>query len=198
MSIEHEVAGALSRAWDAAPDDDGRGVWDRMPGCVVFLDIDGVLNSATWHREQPRSAGPRAHFDPAAVARLNRLTDRTGAGIVVSSSWRQFGARYVCDTLRSVGVTAPLVGMTPILDDGLRIMRPLPRGHEIQAWLDAAVPVPVFVILDDEPDMGFLHRRLVLTRHEVGLTDTDVDRAIALLLPLSPEARDDDGEDAGR
>ena len=146
---------------------------------VVFLDIDGVLNSVTWSRTRPRPSSD--NFDPSAVARLNRLIEATGAAIVVSSSWRQYGEEWVTKALKNAGVLAPIIGCTPILDDGSTIMRALPRGKEIQAWLDAWPDVETFVILDDEPDMVHLRRRLVRTDQEVGLTDADVDRAIAML-----------------
>lgn len=149
---------------------------------IVFLDVDGVLNSAEWHREGHRGLGRLGHFDPAAVARLNRLTQATGAQIVVSSSWRQYGEDYCRDILRQVGVAADVIGVTPILDDGSEIMRPVPRGQEIQAWLDAQPSQPdAFVILDDDNDMEGLRHRFVRTRHAVGLTDADVEHAKWLL-----------------
>ncbi len=45
---------------------------------VIFLDVDGVLNSTP--------SGP--DFEPGLVVWLNRLVDLSGAGVVVSSSWR--------------------------------------------------------------------------------------------------------------
>lgn len=188
MTVERDTINAYADFLDRSPDDDdlGRVVEDDTPWgpLVVFLDIDGVLNSSEWDRDRPRGTGHLRHFDPAAVARLNRLTDTTSASLVISSSWRQFGEEYVTRMLRSAGVTAPIVGVTPVLDDGSRIMRPVPRGHEIMVWLDTASFVPPrFVILDDEDDMRALGRRLVRTDHSVGMTDADVDRAIALLLP---------------
>lgn len=68
----------------------------------IFLDIDGVMNSNLfysertqdkryndWIKEHPqRIAWNACDIDPRAVERLNRLTDATGAKIVVSSTWR--------------------------------------------------------------------------------------------------------------
>lgn len=144
---------------------------------IVFLDIDGVLNSAEFHRERHRRLGRLGHFDPAAVERLNRLTDNTGAVLVISSSWRQYGEDYCRELLRQVGVKAKVIGVTPILDDGSTIMRSVPRGQEIQAWLDEH-PTEAYVILDDEDGMDGLRHHFVHTRHEVGLTDGDVERAM--------------------
>lgn len=66
----------------------------------IFLDIDGVMNSNLfysertqdkryndWIKEHPqRIAWNACNIDPRAVERLNRLTDATGAKIVVSST----------------------------------------------------------------------------------------------------------------
>jgi len=57
---------------------------------VVFLDLDGVLNSRAWWN-LGRSCGlpwPVNQFDPNAVQRLNRLLSESGARVVLSSAWR--------------------------------------------------------------------------------------------------------------
>ena len=51
---------------------------------VIFLDIDGVLNCG-------RTPNPRKFpyvVDTRLLSRLKKLLDRTGAKIVLSSSWR--------------------------------------------------------------------------------------------------------------
>jgi hypothetical protein len=67
---------------------------------IIFLDIDGVLNSNDWYVrrefEFPDEAGKTNPFydswgdmfDPIAVENLRKLIERTGAKIVVSSCWR--------------------------------------------------------------------------------------------------------------
>lgn len=76
---------------------------------IVFLDIDGVLNSAAFFavsskRKFRRAKGTAkqelvltrdlaafaAMIDKVAMARLNRILTTTGALVVVSSSWRHF------------------------------------------------------------------------------------------------------------
>lgn len=150
---------------------------------VIFLDVDGVLNSAEYHRE--RHVRGRKPLDPVAVRRLNHLTDRTGARIVISSSWRQWGFLNVRQMLKDAGVTGWIVSRTPILDSGRTetgIYGWVPRGVEIASWLASTrTPVDRFVILDDEDDMAHVGHRLVRTSHDVGLTDEDVARAHFLL-----------------
>lgn len=155
---------------------------------VIFLDIDGVLNSVEYHRERHiRGSKP---LDPVAIRRLNHLTDRTGARTVISSSWRQWGFLAVRDMLRAAGVTGWIVSSTPILVGGVYesgIFGWVPRGHEIAAWLESTrTKVERFVILDDADDMANLMPRLVRTSHDVGLTDEDVRRAVFLLTGERP------------
>lgn len=65
-----------------------------MSAPVLFLDIDGVLNSARWFSVRAggdnRDGLTREEYqiDPDAVAILNRILGATGAHVVVSSTWR--------------------------------------------------------------------------------------------------------------
>jgi hypothetical protein len=58
---------------------------------ILFLDFDGVLNSRGFlamSRGLAISRYPHSEIDPEAVARVNRILERTEAEVVVSSSWR--------------------------------------------------------------------------------------------------------------
>lgn len=150
---------------------------------LIFLDIDGVLDTYKSHYM----------LDPVLLDRLGNILGRTGAWIVVSSSWR---ASNVPDTVEfmtdydnpRVGsnpfpFTDIVVGVTPILYsvvDG-DIDRPATRGEEIAAYLKAH-PCDNYVILDDCDEMlrdQWTH--LVLVNDEVGLTDADVEKAVGIL-----------------
>ena len=56
----------------------------------LFLDIDGVLNSVSWYREEwnKNHVYPQGDFDPKCVELVNRIVEETGCKVVVSSSWR--------------------------------------------------------------------------------------------------------------
>ena len=152
---------------------------------IVFLDFDGVINSAEYRTYRPPLdsrfgwSTPEHEdwsLDKSAIRRLNRLADLPDVGIVVSSMWRI--SRSLAD-LRELlvrnGFTGKLICKTPVLKET--------RGHEVQEWLRAtARKVSSFVILDDDFDfMVFGRDRLVLTDEDVGLTDDDVDKAIEVL-----------------
>src|SRR5579885_3774360 len=100
---------------------------------LVFLDIDGVLNSMQFIlKMQGLFDNPAHQIDPDAVKRLNRITDATGAFIVVSSTWRiPFVIWNNIPGLRQLladnGITAPVLGATPNTDGN--------RGSQIQSWL---------------------------------------------------------------
>jgi Swiss Army Knife RNA repair-like protein len=104
---------------------------------VLFLDIDGVLNCST-------TRNPR-HFpyvvDQRLLARLQKLLDRTGAKVVLSSTWR----------LDPVGLFAakhwgvPFIGTCP---DKPRS----PRRKEILSWLADHPKAARYAVIDDEDD----------------------------------------------
>lgn len=150
---------------------------------TLFLDLDGVVNSGRFFRDQYDEVDGRgaeayaaAQIDPSAVAVLNGIIAATGADVVISSTWRLM--RRLPDLrgiLRSRGFTGRIIDATPDLNDK-------PRGLEIQAWLDAQrEQPPAFAIVDDDEDMAHLSHRLVRTTFAEGLTEADADRLIALL-----------------
>lgn len=117
------------------------------------------------------------NLDRASIVLLNDILDRSGAKIVVSSTWR-FGHTIegLAILLKAKGLVGEVIGKTPELRGDLMV-----RGHEIQAWLDEHSEVTSFVILDDDNDMAHLDVRLVRTAFQTGITQGDVERALALL-----------------
>lgn len=59
----------------------------------IFLDFDGPLNTGRSDYMDPYRYGH--HFDDVAVRNLRRIIDKTGAKIVVSSSWRHMGIERI-------------------------------------------------------------------------------------------------------
>jgi HAD domain in Swiss Army Knife RNA repair proteins len=104
---------------------------------VIFLDIDGVLNCV-------KTRNPRKFpyvVDRRLLRRLTRLLDRTGAKVVLSSSWR----------LDPVGLLAAKYWGLPFLDICPDKPRS-PRRSEILGWLSAHPRVTRFAVIDDEDD----------------------------------------------
>ncbi len=119
---------------------------------VLFLDIDGVLNSTRsaaafggcpWPRNR-NMAGDWEKFDQVAVKLMARLVQETGAHVVLSSTWRigmdQDRATELGDFLGYVISSATPGGGGE-------------RGTQIKQWLDEHPGVEKFVIVDDDSDM---------------------------------------------
>ena len=139
-----------------------------------------MLNSERFFeacRNDPRLSltGGSMGIDPAAVKHLNVILARTGAQLVVSSSWRrQRSLPQLQASLSDRGLTGIVRDVTP-LSSGLG------RGGEIRAWLEENA-VAGFVVLDDLPPSGGLDEWWLRTDPRVGLTKSDSQRAIELCL----------------
>jgi hypothetical protein len=104
---------------------------------VVFLDIDGVLN--TTHTPNPRGFPYIA--DKKLVSRLRRLLTRARAKAVLTSTWRY----------DPVGLFAAKHHGIPFIDC-VPDMPHRPRREEITAWLKAHPKVKRYAVLDDDDD----------------------------------------------
>lgn len=155
---------------------------------AIFLDMDGVL---TLELERPGVNGATAYkfssIDADRVALLNEIVRRTGADVVISSTWKHRGALEMQRLLNLTGFMGEVVSVTPTLPG-----TPGPvRGHEIAFWLyQRATEVTSFVMLDDgEHTSGipWIASRLVKTESAVGLTPAHVEAAVEILQrPWSP------------
>lgn len=154
---------------------------------VLFLDIDGVLNSL----ESTMMAGPRKrlvgdHVDPMLIRRLNKICEEVpDLKIVISSSWRKiYSIEEILEVFLKAGfnVKTEIIDRTPGHVEGTDGK----RGHEIEAWYKAHPEVTNYVILDDDSDMLRNQRRhFVNTSWVCGLTFADVYRCVKILNPLS-------------
>ncbi len=158
---------------------------------VLFLDIDGVLNSTEWQKSYVPS--PLFHnlpnelkhaeeaLDPIAMGLLNDVVEATNCLVVLSSTWRkQYPLHIVTRLLRYRGFQHRLFGATPDLSytrAGPRRM----RGDEIDWWLKELGEPCRFAIVDDDSDMEPHMDRLVQTSCEAGLTFGEAVRLISLL-----------------
>lgn len=119
---------------------------------VIFLDIDGVLCTPLSFRLNQLLRLPidRQRFDPLALFYLRRLVRRSGARIVLSSSWRDGlttddpFCRAIMDNLfaQLEANGTPISDATPLLSTG-------DKGGEIALWLERNSPCRQYVILDD-------------------------------------------------
>ena len=150
---------------------------------VIFLDVDGVLNSDEFFDNNKDNS----YIDEKTVRLLKKAVEETGAKVVVSSSFRytrSFGK--VQEILLRNGIT---FDKTPFLDNE--------RGKERKQWiaehskiseeLKDGSEVEDYVVLDDDIfddfDEEILSHLIKMEENEVrgfgkGLQEKDVDKII--------------------
>jgi hypothetical protein len=152
---------------------------------VLFLDIDGVLNSdrsclaLREEAENAETASERLYhrIDPVAVGLLN-LVLRHDVKVVVSSTHRKFHPRLdnLCRYIADLGVKGEVISAT--VDGWALKWDDDRRGVEIQEWLDRHPQVTHFAILDDDSDM--LDHQLANFVHVNGRIGLTVDNLMQL------------------
>ena len=161
---------------------------------IIFLDIDGVLNTERWYTQINKNT-PKDRFgyafDPVAVDNLSKIIAESNADIVVSSSWKCFGIDGMQEMWKERNLPGKIIDITPnnISDDMLLNMNldeldeVAIRGHEIEEWLSLhGKNVSHYVILDDiDSFLNIQKTHLVLTNPIVGITEEDVTKAISIL-----------------
>ncbi|WP_027207955.1 HAD domain-containing protein [Butyrivibrio fibrisolvens] len=160
---------------------------------VIFLDVDGVLNSKFWDNEHQREISNGKYIDSEAVKLLGSLVKRTNAKIILHSGWRfwfdetmkplRTEADFLANTMKEAGIT--IAGVTPDLTtEEIRKTKKfsLVKADEILLWLKDN-PSANWVVLDDlELHNSEIEKHQVKTDAEVGLTTKDVEKAITILL----------------
>lgn len=157
---------------------------------VIFLDIDGVLNSAQsanfWYSKTANNVKhpiledwsatleeyQTSDFCPISVTNLcEALSLLPEIKIVISSTWRL--SKSVED-LKKIFSPWPIIANKII--DKTPCLRLQERGDEIKAWLDEHKKhckvddqISDFVIIDDDNDMNVLEQYLIRTDSNVGL-----------------------------
>lgn len=139
---------------------------------VLFLDIDGVLNNAA-------SMSEGVHIIPEKCLMVRDICWRTGAKVVISSTWRVGRSLDELQQIfRLMGLGGLIVDITPWHKTG-------PRGDEIDHWLKDNTKTKQYAIVDDDGDM--LEKQMpyfVKTEGIVGLTTFERDKLIDILVDL--------------
>ena len=169
---------------------------------IIFLDIDGVLNSFNDFDEMflefQLTGVKRVVIDINKVLRLKEIIDKTGAKIVLISSWKKYlkrrGDTFITNNKNMQDI------MDILNNNGIDIYDIAPstltsnREKEIRLWLKNK-DVSNFIIIDDDAFTleSFIGKELVKTdfikldetgrgvSSLSGLTDTHVEEAISKL-----------------
>ena len=170
---------------------------------IVFLGIDGVLNSEAWFdkcfTQLVSDYICDSDIDPDAINRLIKFLDDTNAKIVLSSSWRRLNVQRTILEFSTSNhellkkLIQYIIGVTP------RFHKCRKRGNEIKYWIDMLstdyndlvkrgyllenVEISKnyrYVIVDYDSDMLRV-QNFVQTDFQIGLTDEDVNEMKAFL-----------------
>lgn len=139
---------------------------------VIFLDIDGVLNNCM-------SAGVfhESSTDPFCIAVLNESIRRTGAKIIVISTWKDnFDISVVINLLYERGVLAnSIIGCTE---------KDLSKEPGIKNFMEIHGEIEKFVIIDDNLELTdeSLKNFCVRTDSHEGLQPEHLEKITNLLL----------------
>lgn len=133
---------------------------------VIFLDIDGVLNTNS-DRE----------ISNDKLKLLSELVSKTGADVVLSSSWRNWWNNPKINIPGSFIIN----WKNQFLDNNISITLTTepecPKNLSIEKFI-IQHDVKRYVVLDDEP-IGIAN--LVQTNGDIGLTQLDCQKAFQLL-----------------
>ena len=152
---------------------------------VIFLDFDGVMNTIYYEhilsKEGKLNSDPfGAIFDPECVKNLGFIIEKTGADIVVSSSWKYLMTyKDFLDMWEARNLPGFVTDVTPTP----KIRRN--RGDEIDAWLNECQEECQYVIIDDLDARNFNEHQLpnlLVVNPFNGLDREIAEKAIQILL----------------
>lgn len=144
---------------------------------VIFLDIDGVLNTSRNTANEVRvEENSMDKISREKIALLNTLIEDTGAKVVISSTWRKLYTQIELEEIfKNFGFVGEIIGMTPCSSHGF-------RGLEIRQWHYGRKDIENYIILDDDSDMLLWQAsHFFNTDHEYGLTKKIVYKATRFL-----------------
>ena len=159
---------------------------------IIFLDIDGALNSMPYANSIVHTPNEHQEINPFNLQQLSTIYNACNCKIILSSTWRTIDVNdnedcknmyaYLKNTLASKQMF--IYDKTPVINNN----RPL----EIKTWLTQHPNVTHFVILDDDFNSDAyaeyqLEKHLVHTNYfckelkDGGLQNIHVEKAIEIL-----------------
>ncbi len=154
---------------------------------VIFLDIDGVLNSYDWRlKNREENDGEIKCLDEKPIEILSRIVKVSGAKIVLSSSWRTKDPNDVYIKILNQKFEKFSIS---ILDSTGRRKNKYPRGWEIRDWIKNnrnKYNIESFVVIDDDSQGIVNHKKTLLpyyvkTSFKDGLKEEHVDKILHVL-----------------
>lgn len=146
---------------------------------VLFLEVEGVLNSETYFRNNPevlealrgvenpgRIERPATLFDPEAVGVLDDVVASIDPTVVLTSSWREYYSLSDFEVFfRERGYTGDL---DAVIQEGDQIN---PSKNELIMWCEDETEPDEFLVLDTRELRGIDNQLVVDSA--IGLTPED-------------------------
>ncbi|MDZ7658258.1 HAD domain-containing protein [Fodinibius sp.] len=125
-----------------------------MVKSIIFLDIDGVLNTIHHLKRQKIKSGKATNkiWDPTACKHISMLCEHYDAGIVITSSWRhEYNIEQLKDFFASNKIPSKFIKDVTSSYAPQQDRNNYCRGHEIQHWLqNNSTDITSYIIIDDE------------------------------------------------
>lgn len=148
----------------------------------ILLDIDGVMVPAKPWSSPPNLGDGFPMFSSKAVQALNEIVSKTNADIVLTTSHRdRFSLKEWTAIFRHRNLDVNILKTLSTAYSG----KLQSRANEISSWFSTYAGDDDFIIIDDDTSLNslpqYLKDRVVQTRAMIGLTPSDVEKAIELL-----------------
>lgn len=124
---------------------------------VIFLDFDGVMDTAYYDLYLTNHGMAEKDrfgivFDPDCISNLAKIIKKTGAGIVVSSTWKYFmSLTDLQEMWKYRNLPGNVIDITPNVT--------CKRGKQIDAWLQEH-SVDNYAIIDDLGADNFISNQI--------------------------------------
>ena len=158
---------------------------------ILFLDIDGVLNSMAYFKtqeHQDKRFNLHDEIDESKVRLLKKIVDATESKIVLSSTWRHGWEKNIndCDGHGTYLNSKLAYSGLKILDKTKDFVDSEDRGGEILEWVKRN-NITEYIVIDDEifkdfEELGIVNRLVKTTfyRKDGGLQQEHINKAIKL------------------
>ena len=155
---------------------------DKKKINVIFLDVNGVLNSTKklidlYIETGKPNLGINYPFDEECMNNLKYLVEETNSYLIISSSWRKRVDKKerLLEELRKYDLDKRIIGYTKILG---------PKLDELKNYILLFSNNINFIVLDDDKRLESMVDNLIITNSYYGLSKENVDTGIRLLKKL--------------
>lgn len=160
---------------------------------IIFLDIDGVLNSKFWNENNQREINNGTLIDIEKVRLLKNIVSDTKAKIILHSGWRfwfdeelkpiRLEAERLIEIFTAEGLK--IDGFTPDLTtEEIRMTQKfsLVKAKEILCWLAEHKNVNNWVVIEDlDLNNKLIEEHQIKTDNSIGLSSENVKEVINFL-----------------